>query len=132
MDLDFSNIRIKKYIRVETAECYIGNHLQFMSCWKSMNISANLLITADGTSMERKIWMGTSASNATEQTGNNPATGVQGLIANAIGGNRRDDHYLKVVQKINWTTKMRVTIWCYRSSGWPRPQICVEGNQWCP
>ena len=31
-----------------------------------------------------KIWMGTSASNATEQTGNNPATGVQGLIANAI------------------------------------------------
>ena len=31
-----------------------------------------------------KIWMGTSASNAAEQTGNNPATGVNGLIANAI------------------------------------------------
>ena len=31
-----------------------------------------------------KIWMGTSASNANEDTGNNPATGVNGLIANAI------------------------------------------------
>ena len=31
-----------------------------------------------------KIWMGTSASNASELTGHNPATGVNGLIANAI------------------------------------------------